>query len=227
MWNIGFQIEGNFLTSFLPIYAWVSQLVSFPQASLSKPCIHISYPHTRYKPRPSYSSRFYKQKIIGWNLQIFTFHIIYFYALLCYLVPLWAAIARRRVVPSCWSGCQSTQNLSKNRPSGIKYWIFHICANCVGLSEKIGQNVEMSRYMCKMYKQKSKKRARLASSHLEESRKVRLTPAERAKAYRERKCLRALYQPLDWSFQTWTPTPRLQFYCAVTSTWTLWKTNYL
>jgi len=42
---------------------------------------------------------------------------------------------------------------------------------------------------------KSKKRARLDSSHLEEFRKVSLNPAERAKAYRERKRMLALDQP--------------------------------
>jgi len=42
---------------------------------------------------------------------------------------------------------------------------------------------------------KSNKRALLDSSHREESRKVPLTPAERAKAYRERKRLRALDRP--------------------------------
>jgi hypothetical protein len=52
----------------------------------------------------------------------------------------------------------------------------------------------MSRYMWRKCKQRSKKRARLDSSHREESRKVPLTPAERAKAYRERKRLRALDQ---------------------------------
>jgi hypothetical protein len=53
----------------------------------------------------------------------------------------------------------------------------------------------MSRYMWRKYKERSKKRARLDSSHREESRKVPLTPAERAKAYRERKRMRALDQP--------------------------------
>jgi hypothetical protein len=47
-----------------------------------------------------------------------------------------AAIARRRVVPSRWSGCQSTQNVSNNTLSGIKYRICHICVNFVGLCEK-------------------------------------------------------------------------------------------
>jgi len=31
-------------------------------------------------------------------------------------------------------------------------------------------------------------------------------------------------KPLNWSFRIWTPTPRLRFYCAETSTWTLCKT---
>jgi len=52
----------------------------------------------------------------------------------------------------------------------------------------------MSRYMWRNYK-KMKKRTQLDSSHLEESRKVPLTPAETAKAYRERKRMRALDQP--------------------------------
>jgi hypothetical protein len=140
-----------------------------------------------------------------------------------------ASLLRRRLVPSRWSGCQSTQNVSNNTLNEIKYRICHICVNCVRLCEKIGQNFEMSRYMWRKYKQTSQKWARLymCSSHREESRKVPLTQAERAKAYRERKRMRALGQPLDWSFRTWTPTPRLWFYCAETSTWTLCKTNHL
>jgi hypothetical protein len=53
----------------------------------------------------------------------------------------------------------------------------------------------MSRYMWRKYKQKSKKRARLDSSHREDSTKVPLTPAEKAKAYREQNRMRALDQP--------------------------------
>ena len=37
------------------------------------------------------------------------------------------------------------------------------------VKKKIGQNFEMSRYMWRKYKQKSKKRARLDSTHREES----------------------------------------------------------
>jgi hypothetical protein len=43
---------------YLPIYAWVSQVVSFPQVSLPKPSMHISFPHTCYMPRTSHYSRF-------------------------------------------------------------------------------------------------------------------------------------------------------------------------
>jgi hypothetical protein len=52
---------------------------------------------------------------------------------------------------------------------------------------KSERNFEMSRYMWRKYKQNSKKRAQLDSSHREDSKRVSLTPAERAKAYRERK----------------------------------------
>jgi len=62
--------------------------------------------------------------------------------------------------------------------------------------KKIGRNFEMFRYMWRKYKQISKKQARLdSSSHREECRKVPLTPAERATAYRVRKRMRALNQP--------------------------------
>jgi hypothetical protein len=53
----------------------------------------------------------------------------------------------------------------------------------------------MSRYMWREYNQNSKKRSRLDSPEHGESRKVPLTPAERANAYRERKRLRGLDQP--------------------------------
>jgi hypothetical protein len=52
----------------------------------------------------------------------------------------------------------------------------------------------MSHYMWRKYNQNSKKRSRLDSPEHGESRKVPLTLAERAKAYRERKRLRGLDQ---------------------------------
>ena len=42
-----------------PIYAWVSQMDSFPQVSPPKPCIVCPLLHTRYMPHPSHSFRFY------------------------------------------------------------------------------------------------------------------------------------------------------------------------
>jgi hypothetical protein len=50
--------------------------------------------------------------------------------------------------------------------------------------------------MWRKYNQNSKKRSRLDSPEHGESRKVSLTPAERAEAYRERKRLRSLDQPI-------------------------------
>jgi hypothetical protein len=53
----------------------------------------------------------------------------------------------------------------------------------------------MSCYMWRKYNQNSKKRSWLDNPEHGESRKVPLTPAERAKAYRERRRLRGLDQP--------------------------------
>jgi len=50
---------------YLPTYARVSQVVSFPQVCPPKYCIRLSSPHACYMPRPSYSSRFYHPKNIG------------------------------------------------------------------------------------------------------------------------------------------------------------------
>ena len=47
-----------------PIYACVSQVASSPPVSPPKPCIPLPFPHTRYMPRPSHSSRFDHPKII-------------------------------------------------------------------------------------------------------------------------------------------------------------------
>jgi hypothetical protein len=48
------------------IYAWVSPMVSFPQVFTPKPFKRLSPPHTRYMPRPSYSSRFHHPHNSGW-----------------------------------------------------------------------------------------------------------------------------------------------------------------
>ena len=52
-----------------PNDAGVSQMVSFPQVSPTKPCICLSSTHTRYMPRPSHSSRFYHRNNSGWGVQ--------------------------------------------------------------------------------------------------------------------------------------------------------------
>ena len=70
------------LTSWRPIliltsiYTWVSQVVSIPQVSPPKPCIHISFPHTCHMPRPSHSSRFDHPNNIGWGVQIIKLFIM-------------------------------------------------------------------------------------------------------------------------------------------------------
>jgi len=48
-----------------PIYTLVSQVVSFPQVSPPKPCIHLSYPPTGNMPRPSHYSQFGDPNNIG------------------------------------------------------------------------------------------------------------------------------------------------------------------
>ena len=62
------------------IYAWVFQVISFPQISPPKPCIRLSspLPHTCYIPHLSHSSRFYHWKNIGWAVQIIKFHFMWF-----------------------------------------------------------------------------------------------------------------------------------------------------
>jgi hypothetical protein len=56
----------------IPIYAWVSPVVSFP--------VHASpLPHTRYMTRPSHSFRFYHQHNSGWTVQIIKLLIRYLY----------------------------------------------------------------------------------------------------------------------------------------------------
>jgi hypothetical protein len=59
-------------SSYPPIYAWVSHMVSFPQVSPPKPCIN----HTSYMPRPSHSSGFYHPNNIEWRIQIIKLFIM-------------------------------------------------------------------------------------------------------------------------------------------------------
>jgi hypothetical protein len=71
-----------------PIYAWVSQVLSFLQVSPPKPCNASSLPNPSYMPRPSHSSRFYHPHNIGWGIQIMKLLIMKFSLHSCYLVPL-------------------------------------------------------------------------------------------------------------------------------------------
>ena len=52
------------------------------------PALASTLPHTRYMPRPSYSSRFYHRNDIGWRVQIIKVLFMQFSSLACYLVPL-------------------------------------------------------------------------------------------------------------------------------------------
>jgi hypothetical protein len=52
-----------------PIYAWVFQVVSFPQVSPLKPCMHLYFPHTCYLLRPSQSSCLGNPNDIWWGVQ--------------------------------------------------------------------------------------------------------------------------------------------------------------
>ena len=53
-----------------------SQVVSFSQVYLPKPCIHLSSPHTFYIRRLSHSSRFDHTKNIGWGVLIITLFVM-------------------------------------------------------------------------------------------------------------------------------------------------------
>jgi hypothetical protein len=50
-------------------------VVSFPQVSPPKPCMHLS-PHTCYMPRPSHSSLFKHPQNVWWGVQIIKFLIM-------------------------------------------------------------------------------------------------------------------------------------------------------
>ena len=70
------------LNIFLPTYAWVSEVVSYPQVSPPKACIFLSSPpYTPCSPT-SCSSWFCHQYSISWLVQIFKLLIIVFSTLL-------------------------------------------------------------------------------------------------------------------------------------------------
>ena len=71
----------------LPSYLRLGlQVVSFPQVSTPKLCIHLSPPHTCYLPRSSLSSTFDHPNNIWWGVQIMKLPILS--PLPCYLVAL-------------------------------------------------------------------------------------------------------------------------------------------
>ena len=70
------------------MYTCVLKVVSFPQVSPPKPCIHLSSPHTCYMPIPFHSFRFFHPNNIWWGVQIMKLLIIQFPPLHCYFVPL-------------------------------------------------------------------------------------------------------------------------------------------
>ena len=53
-----------------------------------KPCIELCCPHTCYMPHPTYSSRFYPPKNIGWGIQTIKLLNIQFSTLAFYVFPL-------------------------------------------------------------------------------------------------------------------------------------------
>ena len=63
-------LQSPFLKIHLPIYAWVLQVVPFPQVSSPKPLYTTLLPRTCYIPLPSHYSRFYHPNNIGWGVQI-------------------------------------------------------------------------------------------------------------------------------------------------------------
>jgi hypothetical protein len=55
---------------YISIYVWASQVVSPPQISPPKPCLHLSSPHIYYMYRLSHCARFDHPNNIEWGVQI-------------------------------------------------------------------------------------------------------------------------------------------------------------
>jgi hypothetical protein len=83
-------------SSHLPIYIYVVQVVSFPQISPPKSCMHLSSPHTCYTPRLSQYSWFDRPNNIWWAVQIIKLLAMQPSLLPCHLDPL-----RSRYLPQC------------------------------------------------------------------------------------------------------------------------------
>ena len=104
-----------------------------PKWSLSLRFLHQTpiyippLPHTRYIPRPSYSSRFYHPDNIGWDVQIIQLLTMQFPPIPCYLVPPRSKYSPQHPIlhrpqpaflPQCqWPSFTSIQNNGKNYTS--------------------------------------------------------------------------------------------------------------
>ena len=67
--NPHIPIPGDSSQYYPPIHAWVFQVVSFPQVSPPKHCIHLSSPpYALHAPPTSHSSRFYHPNNTGWEV---------------------------------------------------------------------------------------------------------------------------------------------------------------
>ena len=71
-----------------PIYAWLSQLVSFSQTSPPKLFIRLSFPPYALHAPPISFFLICHPNNIAWGVQSITLLIMYFSPLSCYLVPL-------------------------------------------------------------------------------------------------------------------------------------------
>ena len=73
-------------------------MVSFPQVSPAKPCIHLSHPHTCYTLHQSHSSWFYHQNNTGWGVQITKLLIM-----LLSLLPVPSSVLGPNILPASYS----------------------------------------------------------------------------------------------------------------------------
>jgi hypothetical protein len=89
-------------------------VVSLPQVSPPKPCVSLSFPHTRYMPRPSHSSRFYHPNNIGW----ITGSIWCLDVTPCGLVEIYRRCGVRLCSRLSWRSKMDTENILSERRLG-------------------------------------------------------------------------------------------------------------
>ena len=95
------------------IYTQVFQVVSFPQLSPPKPCVHRYSPPYMLHFHPSSSSCFDHPINIWWGIQIMEILIMQSFPLSCYLVPL----RDKRLPPH-------PTRISKHTSSYVRSWIW-------------------------------------------------------------------------------------------------------